>query len=58
MFRALLIIVAAVLIGLAAFAVNGPTVNSHHVNLVYLGAALFVLSFLDTAVLRRGGSST
>lgn len=55
MFRALLIIVAALLIALASFAVNGPTVNDHHVNLFYLGIALFVLSFLETAALKIRG---
>lgn len=53
MFRALLIIIAALLIALASFAVNGPTVNDHHVNLFYLGIAVFVLSFLEPATFRR-----
>ena len=47
MFRALCILVAALLIGFAAFAVKGPTVNDHVVNLFYLGIGFWALSFFN-----------
>jgi len=46
MFRAVCVLIAAVLIGLVAFNVKGPTVDDHHVNLFYLGLAFWALSFL------------
>jgi len=45
MFRALCILIAAFLIGCAAFSVKGPTVGEDPVNLLYLGLAFWAFSF-------------
>ena len=45
MFRALCILIAAILIGCAAFSVKGPTVGDDPVNLFYLGLAFWAFSF-------------
>lgn len=44
--RSLLVVIAAVLIGLAAFGVMGPEVDGRHVSLFLLGLAFWALSFV------------